>query len=392
MCLNCKNNTTLLLKIKNKLNCLVSVALGNFSYLKGGCELAKRSNIKYFTEERKALINPKNLKLYETYYNSKTLKNPDSATWRVYKNYFIQFLVFLAEYYDNVGLYDKAFLDNAPEIVEDFMSFCVNTLENRKKIINTKVSAISSFFIWSVQKGKITNHPFQNKIERMQNAKEEKILNSYFLTEEQVKKIRTTLKEDERFDIQDQLLFEVAYDSANRLGALEFLNLKNLDLDNMLFSDIREKRGYRVEVVFGEYCAELVRQWLNMRTTELCYDRMKVPYLFIAYNLQTKTWGRMKRGAIAKRFRKYGLIVGIPDFRPHCMRKTRLNHVYETTGDLTLAAELGNHKSTETTREAYIKPKSKAEIRDRIHALTKQRAAELAALRSDVDELTEQLK
>lgn len=354
--------------------------------------MASRSNVKYFTPERKALVNPNNVKLYETYYKSKKLKNPDSKSWDMYKNYFMQFLVFIAEYYDNIGLYSDEFLENAADIVEDFMGFCVNELENHKKVINTKVSAISSFYIWSVQKGKIKNHPFQNKIERMQNTKEEKVLNSYFLTEEQVETIRETLKDRDKYDIQDQILFEIAYDSANRLGALESLELDKLDLDNMLFNDIREKRGYRVEVVFGEYCRDLIIEWLEMRKNMLCYDRMRVNYLLIAYSCQNKTWGRMGRGAIAKRFRKYGKIVGIPDFRPHCMRKSRLNNIYENTGDLALAAELANHKSTETTRESYIKPKSKTEVRDKIRQIAQQRAEEIAALKEDINEYNEKYK
>ena len=43
--------------------------------------------------------------------------------------------------------------------------------------------------------------------------------------------------------------------------------------------------------------------------------------------------------------------------------------VYEETGDLALAAELANHKSTETTRAYYYKPKSKSEVMDKINAL-----------------------
>jgi integrase/recombinase XerC len=77
----------------------------------------------------------------------------------------------------------------------------------------------------------------------------------------------------------------------------------------------------------------------------------------------------MSKGTIQERVKKIGEILGLDDFHCHCIRKTKLNDVYVKTGDLTLAAELANHKSTEVTRASYIKPQSKAEIREKIRAL-----------------------
>ena len=77
-----------------------------------------------------------------------------------------------------------------------------------------------------------------------------------------------------------------------------------------------------------------------------------------------------------KKIQNFGKIIGIDDFRPHCIRKSRLNNVYEETGDLALAASLANHKSVETTRSFYTRKKSKSEIRDQINKLTKKNSAE----------------
>ena len=80
----------------------------------------------------------------------------------------------------------------------------------------------------------------------------------------------------------------------------------------------------------------------------------------VMHNIKPKSRDRMK---------KYGEIIGISDYRPHCQRKTRLNLVYEETGDLALAAELANHRSTETTREFYCRKQTKAEVMNKINAL-----------------------
>ena len=47
------------------------------------------------------------------------------------------------------------------------------------------------------------------------------------------------------------------------------------------------------------------------------------------------------------------------------------------TGDLALAAELANHKSTETTRAFYCKPQTKSDVMAKINSLkNKQKQAE----------------
>lgn len=321
-----------------------------------------------------ALISEDNKKKYKKYLQSSIIKNPDvkSTTYKTYENFFNHFLCFLAINYDNVDLYSDEFMENAVDIMEHYISFCQETLENHKKVINTKISAVSSFYIWSMKRGFVSHHPFDKKLDRMKKASEEHILNSYFLTEEQVQTIRRELSINDAYDIQDQILFEVSYDSANRIGALLQLTLSSLDLDNMVFTGIREKEGYIVEVVFEDKAKDLLIEWLEMRKNDYDYLEVDAP-LIIKHDGK---WKPMGESAIRTRMRKYGQIIGIEDFRPHCMRKSKLNNVYNETGDLTLAAELANHKSTETTRASYIKPKSKSELREKINALKEKNKAE----------------
>lgn len=332
--------------------------------------MGKVVRIKYFTDEKKALINPDNQKKYDKYLNSNIIKNRDvkDTTYLVYKNYMSHFLVYIAENWDNIGLYDKEFLDNAVDIMEGYISFLQDVLKNNKKVINTKLSTVSSFYVWSLKRKYIDRHPFDKQLDRMKGASEEKIINSYYLDEDQMNLITETLKTDKKYDIQDRLIWGIMLDSANRVGAISLLTLSSLDLDNMLFEDIREKRGYRVEVVFEEYSKELIEQWLEQRK-EL--DNLEVDSLFITKHLGQ--YRPMTKGTIQERVKKIGEIIGLDDFHAHCIRKTTLNHIYKTTGDLSLAAEMGNHKSVETTRQSYIKPQSKSEIREKIANLRKKK-------------------
>ncbi|PLR99649.1 tyrosine-type recombinase/integrase [Bacillus sp. T33-2] len=332
---------------------------------------SKITRVKYFTDEKKALINPENQKKYDKYLNSNIIKNRDvkDTTYKVYQNYMSHFLVYLAENWNNIDLYCEDFMENAVDIMEGYISFCQDVLKNNKKAINTKLSTVSSFYLWSLKRKYIDRHPFDKQLDRMKGANEEKIINSYYLDEDQMNLITEALKEEsKKYDIQDRLIWGIMLDSANRVGAISNLTLSSLDLDNMLFEDIREKRGYRVEVVYEEDTKELIEQWLEQRKE---MDNLKVDSLFITR--YQGVYRPMTKSTIQERVKKIGEILGLEDFHAHCIRKTKLNDVYRSTGDLALAASLGNHKSVETTRSAYIKPQSKSEIREKIAQLRKQK-------------------
>lgn len=292
-------------------------------------------------------------------------KDVEDSTYKVYKNYMTHFLVYLAEEWDNIGLYDEEFFEEAVDILEGYMSFLQETLFNNKKVINTKLSTISSFYLWSLRRGFVDRHPFDKKLERMKNANAEHIISSHFLDDEQIESITKGLLDESKYDFQDRLIWAVMLDSANRVGAIARLTLSSLDLDNMMFVDIREKRGYKVEVAFSESTKLLIEKWLEVRKDDL--DELQTDALFI-----TKHKGQyrpMSKGTIQERIKKMGYIIGIEDFRSHSIRKTKGNSIYLKTGDLSLASEFLNHKSTEVTRSSYIKPQTKAEIREKINKL-----------------------
>jgi len=328
--------------------------------------MAKITKVKYFTKEKQSKINPENIVKYKKYLKSSIIKNKDveDTTFKTYESNFMQFMVFLSEEWNNIDLYSDDLFVDAIDIMESFISFCQDTLKNNKKTINNKIAAVSTFYLWSMKRGLIDRHPFDKKLDRMKGASEERIINSYFLNDDQIEEIREGLKNEKRFDIIDKLLFEVLLDSANRIGAVEKLKISDLDIENCVFTNIREKRGYLVEVSISEETLVLIQEWFEKRKE---IDNLEVDALFISY--YGKVYRKMSKGSLQRRITAIGTIIGLDDFHCHCVRKSALNNIYEKTGDLSLAAEMGNHKSTETTRSAYIKPISKAQVRDKIKNL-----------------------
>ncbi|PFA76958.1 site-specific integrase [Bacillus cereus] len=332
----------------------------------------KRVYKRYFTKDKIAKVNQKSLKAYDKYLRSNIIKNKDvkETTYKVYQNYFNQFLVYLEEEWENIFIHDDEFMENAVDIMEGFIGFCQDTLGNNKKVINTKLSAVSTYYIWAVKRGIIDVHPFDRKLDRMKGANDEKLISHYFLTRDQVDTVTKFLHEDykkekgRKYDIQDLLIWHIMVDSANRNGAISKLTLSSLDLEEMMFVDIREKRGKMVEVAFEEESKLLIQEWLEMRKG---MDNCEVDALFIVKH--GGEYKKMSQTSIYMRVRKIGHILGLQDLHPHCLRKTKGNLIVEDTGDLTLAQEFLNHSDVSTTQKHYVKPKSKAEIRAKLKAM-----------------------
>lgn len=349
---------------------------------------SKIKRVKYFTEERKSKVNPKNVEKYKKYLRSNIIKDKsvEGTTYKVYENNFMQFLVFLSEEWDNIDLYSEEFIENALDIMESFMAFCQDTLLNNKKAINNKCSAISSFFCWSVKRKLIPFHPFSGQLDRMKGASEEKIRDSYFLTEEQIEEIKKYMEDNPKeYSFQDRLLFCIAIDSANRVGGLERLTIASFNADECIFSDIREKRGKIVDVAIEEETRDMVEEWLSYRQENM--DKLEVDSIFITY--YGGKYKTMTKGTIEKKLKKVGNIVGIKDFYAHCTRKSRINLIVEETGDLSLAQSYANHSSPDTTSRHYVKKKSKSETRKQIKEAMKIKRLEKEKIKEDNGDLSD---
>ena len=327
--------------------------------------------VKFATKARMVKVNPKNIAAYEQYIRSCSIKNKDvvSTTYRTYRSYFNIFLCYIMEYHDNFYILDEDFIETEMvDVMEGFIAFLQEELGNHGKTINTKISAVSSFYLWATKRRKIKQHPFENRLERIANTQEEKVVSEYFLTREQVSEIEAELSLCENcasdYDWIDRVLWHIAFDSACRIGALEKLTMESLDLEKNSFMKIREKRGKIVSIPFTPETGEIIKKYIEYRK-ELGVDCDA--FFYARYKGQ---WQAMSKQSIHTRIKKMGYIIGLGDFRPHCIRKTRLNQVGEF--DINLAKTLANHESLDTTSRFYMKKKDQTETLETIMKLEKQ--------------------
>lgn len=301
-------------------------------------------------------ISEKNIDIYVKYLQSCIIKSQDTVQ-TTYKTYFDNmklFFRYLKEHEGNRYILSSDTQKNFTDIWERYCSYCFSK-GNSRVTVNKKRTACSTFFDWCLKRRLIKINPFVY-VEKLKITQSDKRRNSYFLTPQQIWEINFTMKNNKKFDIQDKLIFNLFLDSGARISEIHGLKLEQLNLEEMLFTDVRLKEGYIESLIFFENTKFLIKEWLEDRKEK----GVENEYLLITnYN---KKINHMSKETIRSRVREIGKIVGINDFYPHSIRKSILNIAGQQSE--TVAAALGHHKNAAVTREHYMKKKKISEMRN----------------------------
>ena len=308
--------------------------------------------------------NNKNWKIYKEYLNSCIARNEavKNTTYRTYMNSMKLFIEYLKKYENNYYLLDKKKSKNMVGILERYIRYCRELKENNARTINNKITAISSFYIWAVKRDLIEVHPFRDKLDRLKVTDVENRRKSYYLSSKEIVEIQVKMKLSEKYDLQDQIIFNLIIDTGCRISALHSIKISNLDLENGVIFGIVEKEQKIVEFAIFEETIELIKEWLKCR-------KNSAEYLFV-----TKYRGifkQMSKSTIRDRVRKIGKLVEIDNLYPHSLRKTSINLLAEV-GGIDLASEFANHSGVDVTKKHYIRKTTAVEKKSKLLEMRKK--------------------
>ena len=306
----------------------------------------------------------KNWEIYKEYLNSCIARNEavKNTTYRTYTNSMKQFIGYLKKYEKNKYLLGKDTLKSAVGILEKYIRHCREKLNNNARTINNKITAISSFYIWAVKRDLIEVHPFRDKLDRLKVTDVENRRKSYYLSSKEIVEIQVKMKLSEKYDLQDQIIFNLIIDTGCRISALHSIKISNLDLENGVIFGIVEKEQKIVEFAIFEETIELIKEWLKCR-------KSSAEYLFV-----TKYRGifkQMSKSTIRDRVRKIGKLVEIDNLYPHSLRKTSINLLAEV-GGIDLASEFANHSGIDVTKKHYIRKTTAVEKKSKLLEMRKK--------------------
>lgn len=309
----------------------------------------------------------RNKKIYQEYLTSclSAHSETERTIYKTYKENMKKFLEWMHKEDKNRYLLSEDTLENGAEIIEKYRNH-LRSIGNSKRTVMNKTTAISTFYDWCVRRRKIKYHPFKDRLEKLRFTEKDKVRKSYFLTTEQILKVRFYMQvEKKKFDTLDRLIWELFVDSACRISAVQDLKIENLNLEKGYFRDVLEKEGYVVNAYFFDECKKILKEWIQEREEK----GIDIDYLLVTR--YKKKWNKMSQGAIRARIRKIGKILGIEDLYPHSLRKTSVNLI-NNIGGIDLASKYANHKGLQVTNEHYIAQESAEEVRNDLIKLRKK--------------------
>ncbi|MDR3259005.1 MAG: tyrosine-type recombinase/integrase [Fusobacteriaceae bacterium] len=286
------------------------------------------------------------------------------TTYKTYYNNMKLFLIWLKNNENNRYLLSEDTCKNAVNLIERYINYC-RQQGNNNQTINNKLVALSSFYQWALKRNKIKYHPFKDKINRLKVGKLDSRRTSYFLTLHNIIEINIKMELNKRYDLQDKILFNLFLDSACRISAVHSLTIDNLNIENGCFTNIKEKEGYIIDMLFFDHTKQLIKDWLSYRELNNITNR----YLFITK--YQKNYNQMSKETIRSRIRNIGSIIGIKDLYPHTLRKTMINMITKG-GKLEDGSDLANHKGTAVTLAHYVEEKTNLEKRNNLLQIRKK--------------------
>lgn len=297
------------------------------------------------TPEKVAQINPQNIELWKKYLIGKNMKL-SIATKTSYESDINQFFVYILDNYDNRFLFDID-VEEMSEIIEDYVAFCSNFLDNKTKRISRRLSTISSLYIYYKKKRKIKENPL-DLIERpiVNNSIYE--VKQTYLTKEQVELIRKELNVSN--NIQLFLFFEFGLSTMARVNAISNVTIPQINLEERTVYDVKEKEGYLVDLFFSDKCKELIIKWIDYRKL----NNINSDFLFITKN--KNGWDKTNKEVMQSSWiKKIGKIINEPSFHVHDLRHSGSNLLYQQGASLETVSKLLNHKGTDVTSKHYLK-------------------------------------
>jgi integrase/recombinase XerC len=306
-----------------------------------------RKYVKYVTDEKLQKVNPQNKQLINKYFSFKNM-NLSDASKKSYQSDFNQWLVYIMENYENRYILDivNDDVDDMVDLIEDFIAFCTSVLGNNERRIQRRMSSISSFFLYLRKKRKIKENPV-DFLDRPKVGKGEKLqIKQTFLTKEQVEQIREGLKEIG--DIQLELFFEFGLSTMARVNAISNVRIDQIDFQKNRIEGVIEKEGYEVTLFPSARAMELIKEWLEYRKQ----NGIENEYLFLS---QRGGWKKADKSLFQNSWiKKIGRIIDV-DLHCHDLRHSGSNLLYHNGMSLEDVSQLLNHKSTNVTKDHYLR-------------------------------------
>ncbi len=238
-------------------------------------------------------------------------------------------LEFFKEYVDKKKI---PFLDIDYSFIRKFYNY-LDDKKYSKNTISRRISSIRSFYKYLARNGYVNYNPFS----LTKGPKKDKLLPK-FLYYNELEELFNACDLDDFYGVRDRLLLEMLYATGMRVGELEKVKVKDINLYDNSIKILGKGNKERI-VYFGEYAREILDMYLDLRD-DSC------EYLFIN-NKKTRLTARGIRYILDKIVKEASLNTKVS---PHMLRHSFATHLLNEGCDLLSVQELLGHESLRATQ------------------------------------------
>ena len=249
-------------------------------------------------------------------------------TVKAYKQDIQQFLDYFQE--------GKLSIDK--ENIRDFIT--VVFLKTKKKTtVARKIYAVKSFFIYLLQKGKITKNP----LDAIGTPKVDKILPE-ILTEREMLEFLDRLPEDTLLHLRNKAIFEFLYATGLRISELTGLKLVDINFDEELVRVMGKGKKERI-VPFHDHAKKILLKYLAEAQEQF---KISIEYIFLNARGK-KISDRSVEIILQNTYRE--LMRSNKHVYPHLFRHSFATHLLQRGANLRIIQELLGHTNLSTTEK-----------------------------------------
>lgn len=220
------------------------------------------------------------------------------------------------------------------EDVQNYVTELIEKKENSHSTIITKLNSVKSFYDFLLR-NQIQVNPTILKVNLKKNVK-----HSEAMTHNELELLYDFMKKETKLANEKYLLVKTMYTTASRVSVA--VNLKWSDFRRE--HDIATGKSVWVLSVIGKGSKVIEKPIADDLYNEL---------------LQLKTEGQDKIFNVSSRtleraLERFSKVIG-KTISPHCLKATSLTLAYQSTKDVKLVQQLGDHSSSSTTMDIYVK-------------------------------------
>lgn len=224
------------------------------------------------------------------------------------------------------------FLEVEYKDIRQFFNY-MDDLKLSKNTISRKISSLRNFYKYLARNNYIKYNPFS----LTKGPKKDKLLPK-FLYYNELEEMFNVCDLTTFYGLRDRLILEILYATGIRVGELEYMKIKDINLYENKIKILGKGNKERI-VYFGEYTREILDLYLKQRTD-------KNEYLLIN-NHKERLTSRGIRYILNKIIEKTSIETKIS---PHMLRHTFATHMLNEGCDLLSVQELLGHESLRATQ------------------------------------------